>query len=606
MQTTVFDIETTAIEDFCSLDGLEKILCISLMSYPSGEVVSYNGDFTEALDILRRSDVIVGHNIINFDIPALQKLYPEWEPEGRVIDTLVLSRLGWTDLRQQDAEREEFPPRLVGSHSLKAWGLRLGEEKGEFGADPEDWSQYTEEMRRYCEQDVIVTSALYKHTNAHLNIHGEAVILEHGFAEVIRDQWRNGMEFDEAAAGKLHQQLVSCHLAIEEELQVIFPPKEEPMKTRAYWIADTTKKYRTKKEAVEAGEKGTLLKPGPFRIKKTPFNPGSRVMIANAFIEKYGWEPKEFTPDGRPKVDETILRSLDYPEAQPLAEYLMLGKRLGQLAEGKEAWLRLSKGGRIHGRVNPCGAVTGRCTHAGPNLAQVPSVSAPWGSECRDLFTAPKDKVLLGVDLSGLELRCLAHYMAKYDGGAYAREILEGDIHTANQRAAGLDERNDAKVFIYAYLYGAGDMKLGSVINKGAAAGRRLRRQFLNKTPALARLKSMIDMRVDTNGYLLGIDGRVLKIRSKHSALNTLLQSAGAIVVKKATVLMNHSLTASGIEYKQVAHIHDEIQFECDPKDADRVGEITVECIRQAGEFFNFRCPLDGEYSIGTTWAETH
>ena len=605
MQTLFFDIETTAIHDFRSLDGCDKILCISIKGQDD-QVVTYHDDLSPALKALRNADVIVGHNIINFDIPAIQRLYPDWKPLGRVLDTLVLSRLGWTDLRQQDAERTDFPSRLVGSHSLKAWGLRLGEEKGEFGADPEDWSQYTNEMREYCEQDVRVTEALYKHAQSHLNMHSEAVILEHDFAEVIRDQWRNGMEFDGEAAGELHKELVACHLAIEEELQVIFPPKEEPMKTRAYWIADSGKTYKTKKAAVEAGEKGTLLKPGPFRIKKTPFNPGSRVMIANAFIDKYNWEPKEFTPDGRPKVDETILRSLDYPEAKPLAEYLMLGKRLGQLAEGKEAWLRLSYGSRIYGTVNPCGAVTGRCTHSKPNLAQVPSVSAPWGKECRSLFTVPKGKVLLGVDLSGLELRCLAHYMAKYYGGAYAREILEGDIHTANQVAAGLDKRDDAKVFIYAFLYGAGDMKLGSVIDKGVAAGRKLRKQFLSKTPALARLKGAIDMRVDTKGYLLGIDGRVLKIRSKHSALNTLLQSACAVVVKKATVLMNRRLIAEGIEFKQVAHIHDEIQFECNPQDAERVGQITVECIRKAGEFFNFRCPLDGEYSVGNNWAETH
>lgn len=606
MQTVVFDIETTAIEDFCSLDGLEKIHCISLKSYPSGQVKTYHGDYTEALDILQWADIIVGHNIINFDIPAIKKLYPDWEPQGRIIDTLVLSRLGFPDIRDKDSAQSLLPPRLCGSHSLKAWGLRLGEEKGEFGNDPEDWSGYTEEMRKYCEQDVEVTSALYSHTNAHMQLHGEAVILEHDFAEAIRDQWRNGMEFDERAAEDLHRKLVSCHLAIEEELQVIFPPKEEPMKTRAYWVADSGKKYKTKKAAVEAGEKGSLLMPGPFRIKKTPFNPGSRVMIANAFIEKYNWKPKDFTPDGRPKVDETILRSLEYPEAAPLAEYLMLGKRLGQLAEGKEAWLRLSKSNRIYGRVNPCGAVTGRCTHAGPNLAQVPSVSAPWGKECRSLFTVPRGKVLVGVDLSGLELRCLAHYMAKYDGGDYSREILEGDIHTANQLAAGLSERNEAKVFIYAFLYGAGDNKLGSVINKGAAAGKRLRQQFLTKTPALARLKAAIDYRVDSNGYLLGIDGRVLKIRSKHSALNTLLQSAGAVVVKKATVYMNRHLRSAGIEYKQVAHIHDEIQIECSQEDAKMVGSIALTSIRRAGDFFNFRCPLDGEYSIGTNWAETH
>lgn len=614
MQTIVFDVETNGITDFRSLDSLSTIHCISLMDTRDGKVVSFNantiGGIEAGLNLIAHADAIVGHNILTFDIPAIQKLYPDWKPKGRVVDTLVLSRLGWTDLRRQDFIREDFDKNLVGSHSLRAWGERLGCLKGDYGGTPECWDYWSKEMETYCEQDVRVTGSFLEHAKEHLDLSGEAVILEHAFAEVICKQWRNGIGFDEEAAADLHKRLVACHLRLEEELQIIFPPKEEDMKTRAYWITDCGKTFKTKKQAVEEGHRGVLLKPGPYRIKKTPFNPGSRVMIANAFIEKYGWEPKEFTPDGRPKVDETILRSLKYPEAKPLAEFLMIAKRLGQLAEGQEAWMRLSRDGRIFGKVNPNGAVTGRCTHSNPNVAQVPSSSAPWGKECRALFVPRKNCVMVGVDVSGLELRCLAHYMAKYDGGAYAREILEGDIHTTNQKAAGLPTRVKAKEFVYAYLYGAGNAKLGSLFDKGPREGRRLREQFLKRTPGLALLKKEIDRRIDLNGYLVGIDGRVLTVRSRHSALNTLLQSAGAVIVKKATVIMDRALNCrfehSPDKPTQVAHIHDEIQFECPPCIADEVGEIAVESIRLAGEFFGFRCPLDGEYSVGKNWSETH
>src|SRR5690606_31621074 len=184
----------------------------------------------------------------------------------------------------------------------------------------------------------------------------------------------------------------------------------------------------------------------------------SRTHIYKRLKDKYNWKPKEFTEKGTPKVSEEVLESLPYPEAELLNEYLMIQKRISQLAEGHSAWLKMVRpDGRIYGSVITNGAVTGRMTHNSPNLAQVPAVNVPYGKECRSLFTVPDDRVLVGADASGLELRCLAHYMARFDKGAYARELLEGDIHTANQKAAGLPTRDNAKTFIYAFLYGAGD-----------------------------------------------------------------------------------------------------------------------------------------------------
>jgi DNA polymerase I-like protein with 3'-5' exonuclease and polymerase domains len=300
---------------------------------------------------------------------------------------------------------------------------------------------------------------------------------------------------------------------------------------------------------------------------------------------------------------------MPYPEAKPLCEYLMIQKRLGQLAEGKEAWVKLEKNGRIHGRVNTNGAVTGRCTHSNPNMAQVPAVRAPYGKECRELFKVAPGYKMVGADASGLELRCLAHFMGKWDNGAYAKELLEGDIHTANQKAAGLETRDQAKTFIYAFLYGAGDGKIGTIVGKGQEEGARLRANFLKKTPALKYLKEAVEV-ASKRGYLLGLDGRKLWIRSEHAALNTLLQSAGALVMKQACVFLDTTISLAGWEwgkdYSFVLNVHDEWQIEVREPLAKWIGETAVEAIREAGKHFNFRCPLDGEYKIGNNWCETH
>ena len=316
-----------------------------------------------------------------------------------------------------------------------------------------------------------------------------------------------------------------------------------------------------------------------------------------------------FTNQGKPKVDEAVLKGLDYPEAALMVEYLTLTKRLGQVADGKESWINLEKDGRIYGRVNPCGAVTSRCTHSGPNVAQVPGVGAPWGVRCRSLFTVPTGFKLVGVDASGLELRCLAHYTYPFDGGKYAKEILEGDIHTANQKAAGLPTRDQAKTFIYALCYGAGDAKIGKILNGGRKEGREMKKMFFSRLPALKKVMDGIQYRLNTQDYLTGIDGRKLRIRSEHSALNTLLQSAGAIAMKEATRLLHKNLGLRGLglpDVLQVAHVHDEIQLQVREDLANDVGLLAVQSIQEAGTALGFRCPLDGEYKAGGNWAETH
>lgn len=349
------------------------------------------------------------------------------------------------------------------------------------------------------------------------------------------------------------------------------------------------------------------------KIKITEFNPASRIHIADRLTKLYGWKPVEFTPDGRAKVDEEVMARLPYDCGPLLTEYFTVIKRLGQLAEGKQAWLKLARNGRIHGSYNTVGAVTRRATHSNPNIGQVPSVGADYGRECRELFGVPAGWTQVGTDASGLELRCLAHYMARWDGGDYGRVILEGDIHTVNQEAAGLPTRNNAKTFIYGFLYGAGDGKIGEIVGGTSADGKRLRFAFLEKLPALKNLVTAVKQKAKMYKHLTALDDGLLHVRSDHAALNTLLQSAGALICKKWAVTLERMLIAEGLvhgwdgDFTFMAWVHDELQIACrTPEIAKRVCELSSAAMTKVEEYYEFRIKLEADSKIGTNWAECH
>lgn len=618
MSKILFDLESDGL-----IEETTKIHCICTYDLTNGEARTFSsqkeGDVEAGVRYLMAGTELIGHNILGFDLIVLKKLYPFFNSPSNITDTLVLSRLVYPDMKERDFQRlkTDFPKQLIGRHSLESWGYRLGCKKGDFKKN-NDFSTWSREMETYCENDVIVTRKLYEEF-VKGGYSPESLDLEQRFAAIMQKQEKHGVLFDLDKARELYATLAKRRVELEQELQRVFEPEKVEMKSTKFIFMDQV--YDTKAKAAEHARHHAkhygktikscldLIQTGGNKTKEIPFNCGSRDQIAQRFIKKYNWKPTDFSPDGKPKVDEGVLKAMPYPEALPLCEYLMIQKRLGQLAEGKEAWVKLEKGGRIHGRVNTNGAVTGRCTHSNPNMAQVPAVRAPYGKECRELFIVPKGYKMVGADASGLELRCLAHFMGKWDDGAYAKELLEGDIHTANQKAAGLETRDQAKTFIYAFLYGAGDAKIGTVVGKGQEHGSKLRANFLKKTPALKYLKDAVE-KAAKRGYLVGLDGRKLWIRSEHAALNTLLQSAGALVMKKACVILDHSLKdeglVCGVDYSFVLNVHDEWQIEVKEEYAELVGKLSVQSIRASGERFNFRCPLDGEFRIGNNWCETH
>ena len=282
---------------------------------------------------------------------------------------------------------------------------------------------------------------------------------------------------------------------------------------------------------------------------------------------------------------------------------MLLNKRTSQIASWVKA-INLDTG-RVHGNVITIGAVTNRMSHNSPNMAQVPASYSPYGKECRECWTVEDadNYRLVGVDASGLELRCLAHYINDTN---YTKEILDGDVHTANQRMAGLQTRDQAKTFIYAFLYGAGPAKIGSIVNKSAGAGQNLITKFLKAMPKLSHFRERTIIEAEETGMMKGLDGRYFHSKSTHSAVNTLLQGAGAIICKEWLCHITNRMYEKGIDAKAVANIHDEVQFEVRKKDTEEFCTLSKHAMKDTEESLNVRCPLDSEAKVGLNWAETH
>lgn len=667
MSRYVYDIETDGL-----LDVTTKIHCIVAIDIDTQEVHRFDPtQIAEGVRLLSFASLAVAHNGIKFDHPAIAKITGVVLDPSKQFDTLVASRLIYSNIKDVDVQlmnrykaytarggdyagKPCLPPKLFGLHGLEAWGWRLGEYKGDFGKQ-NDWSTYSEEMMEYCEQDVWVLLRLYQKLESKMAEwdFSRALLLEHSAAWLLAQQERNGFVFDEKKAQALQAQLAAERQYTELALTELFG---------GWWASNGV---TTPKRTINAklGSKALSTCEGaPYtKIKWVDFNPGSRQHIIRV-ATGMGWRPQEFTDSGQAKVDEDILSKLDLPGIKPIVRYLMIQKRLGQLAEGDNAWLKHVRNGKIHGNVNPNGAVTGRATHSFPNIAQVPSCGAEFGAECRELFTVPDGWVLMGSDASGLELRCLGHAMAVFDKGRYIQVVLNGDIHWENAQAAGFiaagtkrdshnpvheAARNAAKRFIYAFLYGAGDELIGDLVgydeadyarwkaagsHKGVIVrlerngvkptrqticnilkGSEVKARFLKGLPALKKLIDQCKATAKDVGHIIGLDGRKVYCRSPHSALNTLLQSAGALVCKKWIVEVDNIAKARGLkhgwegDYAFCAWVHDEVQVACrTPEIAEQLGAICAEAMSMTEAYFDFLCPLGSEFKVGASWKDTH
>lgn len=699
LKVRFFDLESNGLLPHQSRPGsepLDRVHCLVIHDMEAGwyrrfRKNSQEDSIKDGLALLADSDLIIGHNVISYDIPALAYLYGFSFPKEKVLDTLVMSRLIYSNVKDLDVsamKRGKLPGRLFGSQSLEAWGYRTGTMKDEYEGDPtitceklrkeKKWSEWNQSMDDYCVQDVKATRALFDLLVADPHYFGAdfepscfAVKLEHQISWVMTQQERNGFPFDEKGAGALYATLASRRQELLEKLVKTFGSWWAPKGGTSPFLHPRTGMPLKKYAMVKYPKTGSLFLKDGKTLSKTPyyagqpytpieliqFNPGSRDHIAKVLMEN-GWEPTEFTETGKPVVDEESLGTIrvDDPKKQAaielITEYMLVVKRLGQLAEGDNAWLKLVHAdGRIHGSINPNGAITGRATHSFPNIAQVPSAGALYGPESRALFGAKHwrhtwpQAVQVGTDASGLELRCLGHFMARFDEGAYIDVLLNGDIHWLNVQSLGLvpkgtarDKsshihdgfRNNAKTFIYAFLYGAGDAKIGEITGGGKEAGKKLKANFMEATPAIADLRESIEVTLVESAkwvagkqqvkwkrkWLKGMDGRKLHVRSPHSALNTLLQSAGALACKLWAVETVRILeeekglkqgTLKDDDFMLCAWVHDELQFIArTPEIAKVIEEASAAGMKFAGEFFKFRCPLETDSKVGDSWLECH
>jgi len=607
----IFDCETNGL-----LHELDTVHSLVLRDIDSGDVTScadHEGyePICNGIYMLSQADLLVGHNIINFDFRALKKVYKNFKLKRncKVNDTLIVSRVLSPEMEPVDETKfSHIPPKYKGKHSLAAWGERLNVKKINFeGADKyeERWDVWSEEMQKYCEGDTLVSLELFKYFETQ-SLDPRCFNLEHDFARIMARQESFGFPFDEKKAYALVNTLKARRGEIDDELQEVFPPISEER-----FSEKTGKKLKT---------------------KVITFNPASRKQTYERLKAKYPEIRFAHTQKGNVKLDDDVLDKLGkkYPEAKLLSEYQMLNKRLGQISEGKEAWLKHSQkygDGRIHGSVITNACVSGRASHRGPNVAQIPRVGQPYGAECRSLFYAPHGWRQVGCDASGLELRGLGAQLAYFDDGEYAKLVSTPgfDIHTHNAKLFGIYDgqgkiekriREQAKTLIYAVLYGAGAQKLGTILDPSLGhhdqqdLGRETIDTFYKNLPAIKKLKDKVDERVTDRGYLVGIDGRHLQIRSRHSALNQLLQSTGSLCVKKATCILYEDCKKNklrwAIHYAFVAHIHDEIQALVKPQHVSLYSKLAVDCFRKSGEYFNLKCPLTGEVNEGKNWMETH
>jgi len=572
MTTLIADIETDGF-----LHQLTLCHCLAIKDTTEDVVTIYADHegyrpIPEGLSRLSRADCVVFHNGIGFDIPAIAKLYGTRVIDySKVFDTLVGSRL-------KDSTRR--------GHSIKDYGRELGEEK----LDYNDFTKFTDEMAEYCKVDVKITQYVYDKTKSVKD--SDAYKLEADFVRILQLQEEHGFRLDLDKANELCSELRQEISNLEEELQDLWPSK-----TIERWSEKTGKRLKDKVEV---------------------FNPGSRKMIAERLAETHDWKPKSFTPSGGPKIDEVVLSNLPYPEAKQLARYFRIQKQLGQLSDGDNGWLKLVRGDRVHGGVSSMGTATHRCSHFKPNMAQVDKKDL----RMREVWVADEGQVLVGCDADALELVCLAHYLGKYDNGVYRDALLYGskeegtDVHSRTQKLVELPTRDEAKRMQYAYLYGASDRKLASISKEAGGPlkdGKEIRKRMDEGIDGLGELSDGIQKRAKA-GWFKAIDGRKITIRSPHSALNFLLQSCGAIVMKKAAQVFHYDLAVKkqlvvdgqlkGFAY--VANVHDEVQFSADPDVADDVGQTFASSITEAAVRLGMRCPLSGTYEIGANWKETH
>lgn len=587
-----------------------QLWCAVGKNIGSGEFVEfdteamYNGQFKRFLEQAVR---VVGHNFISYDNYHVGRLLHFSKPVDSVVDTLVLSYL--------------YHPYLPGGHSLEAYGERFNVPK----LDHSDWDHFSPQMMARCRRDVELTEMVYKGLCDRMNKIGyseKSAEIEHRIRDVIDRQTRRGFHFNKDGATSLITDISDRLRSLEGPIKELFPP---------VLTAGSSYKYRTKRDGTPY-DTYNRHRDTHAAIRHSADNSEYTVYDYESFdigspkqrVEKLlslGWEPTEFTPGGSPKVNEESLKKfaddVGLPEIAAIADWVVLSSRKSTL----ESWLRFTgPDSRIHGQVFTCGAITRRMRHNSPNSANIPSEAngAFMGAEMRSLWDATPGRVLMGYDASGLEMRGFLNYVwpnaSQSDKDMLWKLYIDGKPHQHNADALTdalgfpvMYGGGGAKTLFYAFLYGAGDPKLGRTLNKGPDVGKKVRKALMSAVPGLEGAVKDVQDEYNNGGLIRTIDGGFVRGTGEHSAFNSQVQSAGGIVMKEAAIIFDKKITDLGLDVWLVGSIHDEYQTDCEDEEVAKLaGECGIDSIKEAGENLDFNIPLSGEFKVGKNWHLTH
>jgi len=560
-------------------------------------------------DRLREGSRFVGHNIIGYDAPTLNRLLGTKIGISDVIDTLVLSMV--------------YSPSLDGGHGLGDWGYRLKHPKGNHS----DFSKWSQEQEDYCLNDAILCMKTYMallHRCLKVEMTDEGLEIEHRSWSLIQQQKKNGFAFNYQEAMILFSKLKGLLDDLGQQIHAIWPSQltfirkyDKACKKDGSHSANYLRHREQYPQVTLSNDGGYLV------YDYVSFNIGS----PNQRLEKLlalGWKhrPDEVTKTGRPQPTikgrlapslEQFVERTDNPGVRLIAKWLELSGRANMINTWMESYN--DKTGCIHGSLWL--ANTLRYKHSAPNTANIPAVrvgkdghplygeQGVFTYEARDLWTT-RDKEkrrLVGVDAKGIQLRVLAHYL---NNKTFTEAVLNGDPHSFNQKVGGFETRAVAKTFIYAFLLGAGDAKVGQIIGDSAKAGKEVKARFVNNFDGLGRLLSDLARQVDRVGRIILCDGTPVIVEQPHTRLGYLLQGDESRIMKKASIILDRLIRKNKLDALKVGDIHDEWQYDVHKDDVDKFIECCRTAFRLSGEYFNYRLPIDCDAKVGFTWAETH
>lgn len=589
----IFDIEANGKE----LYNVTEVHCICTYNTITQESRSYYHDnLLDGVNLLSKASILCGHNIIGYDLLVLEKIFKGFTYSGELVDTYILSTL--------------INPDRHNGHSIESYGLQFGIPKDTFSK----FDTFSFELLSRCERDVELNYKVYQYLEPYLKDYdwSTAIMIENKMSRLFAEQAYHGVYFNKKLAydtlENISSKVKELGAYITSELDFIIPKSYKPKDGKTPTVVSAFKKDGEYTVAAKKWMgKDIFQVVGDFsRVSFMKPELSQQQLIAEQFIKKWGWKPKSKSPTGQPSLKRETLINDPNPVIKAYGTYSRLNYYKKLLKNDPDMGFlnkirddnRLSAGGISNGTP------TGRARHT--IVVNIPTEreDSEYSKIFRQLFTTPKGKIMVGADLKSIEARMLCHYM---EDPVYTDHTCNKDIHAYTAELIGSDSRQKGKEWNYALLYGAGNKKLGSILGVSSEKAKEIREQFMEKLPKFKRLLDIINMKLEYQQYIKGIDGRQLFIRSTHSSLNSLLQSSASILMKLITIYVNEDITRNKLDVTMVIHMHDEFIFECNPCDVEKLKIIIKNAVDKASKFFKIEdVPIEMDIKIGETWRDVH